>query len=71
MVELERTRDPVRAHALQAALKDAGIESFIFDQAAGGLWPGAIPVRLMVDAEDEAQAKRVLKELGWEASKIP
>jgi hypothetical protein len=58
MVELEKSKDPVRLSFLQALLTDAGIESSIFDQESP--WPGVLPGRLMVDAEDLAQAKRII-----------
>ncbi len=59
MVEILTTSDPVRLSFLQALLADAGIESFVFD--GQGPWPGAIPSRLMVSADDEAAARQVLE----------
>ena len=64
MVEIERLSDPVRLSALMAALTDAGITPVVFDAAAGALFGGVIGVRLMVEDEDERQARRVLRELG-------
>jgi len=72
MVEIERLSDPVRLSALRAALSDAGIESVVFDTAAGSIFGGAaIRMRLMVDEEDERQARRVLKELGLDDPHAP
>jgi hypothetical protein len=64
MVELERTLDPVRLSALRSILTDAGIENFVFDSGAGGLWQGAIPSRLMVREEDLELARFALTQAG-------
>jgi hypothetical protein len=60
MIELIKTSNPVRMSYLRAVLKDAGIESAVFDQGAGTLWGAAITTRLMVDEADLAQARRVI-----------
>lgn len=60
MVEVAKTSDPVRLGYLQSALFDAGIESFAFDTAAGALWPGAIPRRLMVEDRDAWRARQII-----------
>ena len=68
MRELLRTTDAVRLSWLVALLADAGIEAVVFDTHAsimdGSI--GAIPRRLMVAAEDEAEAIRILKDAGEE-----
>ena len=60
------SNDPVRLSFLSALLRDAGIESVLLDghtsSVEGSI--GAIPRRLMVDADDEAAARRVLAEAG-------
>lgn len=60
------SNDPVRLSFLQALLRDAGIGCALLDGHAsiteGSI--GAIPRRLVVAAEDEAQARRVLREAG-------
>ena len=61
MVEVAKTSDPVRFGYLQSALSDAGIDSFAFDTAAGALWPGAIPRRLMVEDRDAWRARQVIR----------
>ena len=68
MRELLRTTDAVRLSWLVALLADAGIEAVIFDTHASIMEGsvGALPRRLMVLAEDEAEAIRVLKEAGEE-----
>ena len=43
-----------------------GIESVVFDTAAGTLWPGAIPHRLMIDERDLWRAGHVLRDAGEE-----
>jgi len=60
--EVAKTMDPIHLGYLQSALSDAGIESVAFDTAAGSLWPGAIPRRLMVDAKDAWRARKVIEE---------
>ena len=66
MVELLRTNDPVRLSWLIALLADEGIAAEVFDVhtsiAEGSI--GAIPRRLMVDADHAARARRVLIDAG-------
>lgn len=68
MRELLRTTDAVRLSWLVALLADAGIEAQIFDTHTSILQGsiGAIPRRLMVLEEDEAEARRVLRDAGEE-----
>lgn len=60
------TNDPVRLSFLMALLRDAGIACVLLDShistMEGGI--GAFPRRLAVAEEDEAQARRVLREAG-------
>ena len=59
LVELERFQTPVEADLARLRLEAAGIMSVVFD--ADTLYASvATGVRLMVDAEDEAQARRLL-----------
>jgi len=60
MIEVLNTSDAVRLSFLRAVLKDAGIESAVFDAGAGSLWGTAITSRLMVDEDDLNQARRVI-----------
>jgi hypothetical protein len=62
MVEVLSTSDAVRLSFLRAVLKDAGIETAVFDAGAGSLWGTAITLRLMVDEDDLNQAWRVIAE---------
>ena len=66
MREILRTTDPVRLSWLIALLADAGIEAVVLDTHTSILEGsiGAIPRRLMVAADDAAQAVRVLREAG-------
>ena len=60
------SNDPVRLSFLAALLRDAGIESVLLDAHVSAVEGsiGAIPRRLVVLPEDEAQARRVLWEAG-------
>ena len=64
MKELLRTNNPVYLSFAEAVLKDAGIESLVFDNymsiMEGSI--GALPRRLMVLEEDLERAKRILAE---------
>lgn len=63
---LIRSNDPVRLSFLTVLLADAGIPSVLLDTHAslveGSI--GAIQRRLMVAADDEANARRVLADAG-------
>lgn len=60
------TNDPVRLSFLHALLRDAGIGCVLLDAHTSAVEGsiGAIPRRLMVLAEDEAVARRVLSDAG-------
>ena len=61
LVELERFQTPVEADLARLRLEAAGIMSVVFD--ADTLYASvATGVRLMVDEEDEARARRLLDE---------
>jgi hypothetical protein len=62
MIEVLSTSDAVRLSFVRAVLKDAGIETAVFDAGAGSLWGSAITSRLMVEDDDLAQAKRLIAE---------
>jgi hypothetical protein len=63
---LATSNDPVRLSFLTVLLADAGIVAVVLDAhtsaTEGSI--GAIPRRLMVAAEDERRARRVLAEAG-------
>ncbi|MHA1559936.1 MAG: putative signal transducing protein [Alphaproteobacteria bacterium] len=66
MEELLRTNDPVLLSFAEALLKDAGIQSHIFDQNMSVL-EGSIGVltrRLLVHGDDLNAARNVLDEAG-------
>ena len=60
------SNDPVRLSFLTALLADAGVTAVVLDAHASAIEGsiGAIPRRLMVAAEDEQRARRVLAEAG-------
>ena len=60
MIEVARLSDPVLLSYLRAALEQAGVEVFVFDE--GSPWPGAIPVRLLVEDEHAETARAVVAE---------
>lgn len=59
------TNDVVRLAAAEAALKAAGVESFVFDAGMSATEGsiGVFPRRLMVVDEDEAAARAILSAL--------
>ena len=60
------SNDLVRLSFLHALLRDAGIECVLLDAHVSAVEGsiGAIPRRLMVLAEDERRARRVLEDAG-------
>ncbi len=66
MRTLTQSNDLVRLSFLTALLRDAGVECILLDAHVSAVEGsiGAIPRRLAVLPEDEAQARRVLKEAG-------
>ncbi|HEY5071614.1 MAG TPA: DUF2007 domain-containing protein [Caulobacteraceae bacterium] len=65
MKELARTTDAVKLSALRSVLDEGGVAALVFDGAAGALWRGVIPQRLMVGDADLPRAKRLLSEAGF------
>ncbi|HEY7852914.1 MAG TPA: DUF2007 domain-containing protein [Caulobacteraceae bacterium] len=65
MIALVTTIDPVKLGAVRALLAGEGIETEVFDAAAGALWRAVIPMRLMVARADGDSARRVLREAGF------
>jgi putative signal transducing protein len=61
LVELGRFYTPIQAELARLRLEAAGIDSVVFD-AATTYVNAATGVRLMVDEDDEARARRVLSE---------
>ena len=66
MVELLRTNDLVLISVIESLLKADGIGFFVADQhmaaVEGSL--GFLPRRILVDARDEARARRLLSQAG-------
>lgn len=66
MIELMRTNDPVVLSFAQSLLRDAGIECLVADQNMS-IMEGSIGIlarRVLVSADDEAQARRILTDAG-------
>ena len=66
MICIIRTMNPVTLSFAQAVMKDAGIESFLFDVNCSILDGSTILVRkrLMIIDEDEADARDLLEAVG-------
>lgn len=66
MQELIRTNDAVLISFVESLMKEAGIRYFVADQNTsvmeGSL--GVLPRRIMVDAGQVEQARRILKDAG-------
>ena len=66
MLELIRSNDPVVLSFAKSLLEDAGIICFVADEnmsiAEGSI--GIFAKRLMIDAERENQARRILSDAG-------
>jgi hypothetical protein len=64
MVELVRSNDLVYLSWVQAQLAGAGIDCLLTDQYTSVIEGsiGAIPRRILVDGEDIARARRLLRE---------
>jgi hypothetical protein len=65
VLALMTTTDAIKLSAAQALLDDAGVESAVFDTAAGGLWRAIIPMRLMVADDDAARGRWALRTAGF------
>ncbi len=66
MIELLRTNDLVLISAVEALLSEQGIGVFVADQFASAIEGslGFLPRRLLVQADDAAPARRLLREAG-------
>lgn len=66
MKELVRTNNPVLISWFQVLLRDAGVESFVFDAHTSVLEgsANAIPRRLMVIDDDYDYARQTMTEAG-------
>jgi hypothetical protein len=65
LIALMTTTDAVKLSAARALLTGDGVESAVFDSAAGNLWRAIIPQRLMIAEADLAQARMVLHAAGF------
>lgn len=66
MVELWRTNDLAGLSYAEALLKDAGLTPFILDAHMSVLEGsnGALPRRLVIDGDQAARAKAILRDAG-------
>jgi len=66
MIELIRTNDLVLISAVEALLAGQGIAVFVADQFASAIEGslGFLPRRVLVQADDAALARRLLREAG-------
>jgi hypothetical protein len=66
VIELVRTNDLVMISLIESLLTQEGLSYFVADQhmsaVEGSL--GFLPRRIMVDSEQEARARRLLREAG-------
>lgn len=73
MIELIRANDAVLLSFAESLMKDAGIHCLIADQGMsileGSL--GMLPRRLLVDADREDEARRILRDAGLGAELRP
>ncbi|MGP8233068.1 MAG: DUF2007 domain-containing protein [Methylovirgula sp.] len=66
MIELIRTNDLVLISAVEAILAEQGIAVFVADQFASAIEGslGFLPRRVLVQKDDAAQARRLIREAG-------
>ena len=66
MIELMRTNDAVLISYVEALLRDSEIAHFVADQNMSILDGsiGILPRRILVDAEEEAQARQLMRDAG-------
>ena len=62
-VEIMRYHYRHQAEMAQGLLADAGIDSAIVSDDAGGMYAGIAAVRLLVASEDASRANQILEEL--------
>ena len=66
MIEIIRTNDPVLISAVEALLDGAGVGHFVTDRHMSAIEGsiGALQRRVLVRADEAAQARRILTEAG-------
>jgi len=60
-----KTTDTIKLSAAEALLYDAGVDTTVFDRAAGTLWTSIIPMRLMIDDDVLPKARLAMSAAGW------
>lgn len=66
LVEIARFYNSIEAGVARSRLEADGIAAFLFDMEMSTAGALLIPVRLMVDDDDEGQARRILEEDGFQ-----
>lgn len=69
MIELVRTNDLVLISVIESLLAEEGVAHFVADQHMSAMEGslGFLPRRIMVDAEQEGRARRLLADAGLAA----
>ncbi len=68
MITILTTTDPVKCAAIRVILQEGGVDGFVLDSGAGGLWGAAIPLRIAVSEAQEQDARRLLRIAGFIAA---
>ena len=68
LIVISTFRSTADAHVAQGVLEDAGIESMIRSDNAGGMYPGLAGADLLVKAEDAERALEALEAIPPPAS---
>ena len=68
MIPFLTTTDAVKLSAAEALLRNAGIDSAVFDRAAGALWTAIIPMRLMIEDGTLASARQAMCAAAWKSA---
>lgn len=73
MITIVRTNDIVLISAIEAMLESDGLTVFVADAHVSSMEGsiGAFPRRIMVPADEAAQARRILGEAGLGAELVP
>jgi hypothetical protein len=57
--------DPTKVELARSILESSGMEAFVFDRHLSALYGAALPMRLVVHAEDADDALAALKRFGF------
>jgi len=62
LVQFKTYYDRFEAEIVCGRLRSEGVEALVFDGGLAASYGNALPVRLMVDEDDLASARRILEE---------